>query len=1289
MLELLRQGLNIEELIGDLNTLVKGIQEQDDYNEKLQKQQQQKSKQQEDKTSKKQEEGDKTQQKENLTDKQKQFVSKSKEEIAAEIDALDTWPAVAGWLGQYDLISNSDILVRYHNKKGGDTVTEYNDSLVPEIVQDFNGNPSETKDRIKEVSLELHDEFSNEEESSSKESNKQKGGEEEVSSNDIEQSFDEDETSSEEELPSAQSDEADETPIQEDLDKQDEDLPNTEVSSYNDETRILPPITSEQTPKEAVTPMTTGTQIINTNQGNSNAENSHFPQTPLGQEDALSVGRRETLYDINDLKKGKATSRSSEFRFDQNQGIWTTKGREFVENGDLNRLQEYWAKTHNGQKLPIRLVRIHHGGDFNVYDDATKNAKVRKAFYRDALFAAVEIPNGFKLTDPPGLKEYKDSEGKEHAEYYTTVTDEAKGGKRTSMLILGMITANKDNPQLQEALKILNDSKVEGQKGKPQKGVVNLAYDNQLEILQKSHPDAEIKRLDYFSPKITLNLEWIFSGRIIKSNERNPKVKERDFVTEGFNDCVLTEKEYKQLSEKYTPFEIAVIAASEITFGNLEVTEDTVTVAPNTFRYQFYNSLQYSKANNQGTIWIKTKESDGRIYYKGVKLKAFDSSYAVDFDQATQENSPIAARLKQAIVNMVKTNKENGGTLDEWKQQLAEIQRYIYVPKTQGKRMFISKEGFSITKSGKKIAFDSPDAAKDIYELIRSTGYTFTLGLDQKLTLKEIIDSNILTTDLAQIHNAGASFLVSSVTKGVNDSINIVPSQMAKQLREGEIQHTGISRFDPTRGQMSYITVTVPEMANNKYYVTLDEKENRVWFLQEGERHEHGRDTQITDASQIAILDQALFVHNVIYDAQRNSVNRVGVLWNIINQRNLYPYKGIKYSIIKGRKMGTDSNIYFPFMLGGNVAYMDLNFKVYSPSTDPNIQSVYTQIQNLTTNSKAALELLSATEGKKVTPYNKGVTVDENSYEVDETNENIHRIGFKRENKKGELQPAYIDVTPEDLNIDEEYIRSVLGDDVPDEEVKETLKQFIAAPRIRIMSITYDRSSNLITAAIKLYQEDGKTLYEVDGDTFLGYNGLNATFKDDDEISINLNSNSPVGLKDLISKGSIPFKMDWTPGEITKEKQVSEEKTEKKEEKAKTEIPTEKPSKSLQEAFGNTSQETSAEESPTEQPEAEQPKKETSEEEGEKPPQINSPVDEDPFLSGNFSGFEEINPSSTLDVPDELVNTVADITETDTDEVTVKMMEDSKKALVSEAVELYNSGQQQEAIQKLKDNLFC
>jgi hypothetical protein len=31
--------------------------------------------------------------------------------------------------------------------------------------------------------------------------------------------------------------------------------------------------------------------------------------------------------------------------------------------------------------------------------------------------------------------------------------------------------------------------------------------------------------------------------------------------------------------------------------------------------------------------------------------------------------------------------------------------------------------------------------------------------------------------------------------------------------------------------------------------------------------------------------------------------------------------------------------------------------------------------------------------------------------------------------------------------------------------------------------------------------------------------------------------------------------------------------------------------------------------------------------------------------------------------------------EVDTDEVTVKMMEDSKKALVSEAVELYNSGQ--------------
>jgi hypothetical protein len=113
------------------------------------------------------------------------------------------------------------------------------------------------------------------------------------------------------------------------------------------------------------------------------------------------------------------------------------------------------------------------------------------------------------------------------------------------------------------------------------------------------------------------------------------------------------------------------------------------------------------------------------------------------------------------------------------------------------------------------------------------------------------------------------------------------------------------------------------------------------------------------------------------------------------------------------------------------------------------------------------------------------------------------------------------------------------------------------------MSITYDRSSNIVTAAVTLRQEDGKTLYEVDGDTFLGYNGLDATFKDEDEVPINLNSNSPVGLKDLISRGSIPFKMDWTPGEVAKEKQVSEEKTEKKEEKAKTETPTEKPSKSL------------------------------------------------------------------------------------------------------------------------------
>ena len=1271
-----------QDLLQKVDNLVKGIKAQEAYDENLKKQQQQKTDSKKKETKEEKENEVETE----LEGGQKEFAKKSEKETIDELQPLNTWPDIARWLSVYDIFS--PLIKRYVYEDTDDNRELSQDDFdagFSKIMQDFQGNPAESKVKIESIVLDLHRKLSNSKAGNTGKSSTVKK-EEEVTSDEVEELFPDEEEYQEKEDNEGKteiiSDEIEETP--QEFEKQDEDIADVGgVSTYNDDTRNVAPTVSNQSQQGNVPPMTTGTQLISTNQGNSNAENNHFPQTPLGQEDALSVGRVETLYDIEGLKEGKAIPRSSKFGFDQGQGIWTTKGREFVENGDLNRLQEYWAKEYNGQKLPIRLVRIHHSGNFEG------NVAAMNTFYRDVLFAAVEIPDGFKLTDMPNPKSYN---GK--TEYFTTVTKE--GGQQTSMLILGIITASKKNQQLQNALEILNDSKIEGQKGKPKKGVVNQAYDTQLKLLKKSYPDAGIQRLHYFSPSITLDLEWIFSGRIIKSNERNPEVKERDFVTEGFQDCVLTEKEYKQLDDKYTPFEIAIIAASEITFGNIEKTEDTVTVPPNTFRYQFYNSLQYSKANNQGTIWIKTKEADGRIYYKGVKLKSFDSSYAVDFDQATQENSPIAARLKQAIINMVETNRNHdGGTIEDWKQQLAQLQKYIYVPKTQGKRMFISKEGFSITKGGRKISFDEEDAAKQIYERIRSVGYTFTLGLDQKLTLKQIIDSNVLTTDLAQIHNAGASFLVSSVTskRGV---VTTVPSQMAQDLREGKITSTGLSRYDPTKGQLSYIKVNAPEMGNNQYYVTFDEKGNRVWFIQKGERHQYGRDEQVTDDVDIAILNQALEIHNIKYNAQRSTVNRLGMIYNIVNQRNLY--KDIRYKIAKGKKTGTDSQIYFSFQLGGNTAYMDLDFKVYSPGSGPE----YTAIQNLSTNPKEALELLSESQGKKALNWNKGVVVDEDSEEELDTEENVYKIAFKRKDEKtGGWRRTYIDILPEDLNIDEEWMRSVLGNDYSDDVIKETLKQFKQAPRIRVMALYYNKDSNQMFADIRLYQEDGRTRYKVDGDTFLYQNGIDATFEyvtdnEDNRVPINLESKSSVKLKDIISQGSKPFKYDWTPGEISKEDESDSVEGKPKQQKRtkqnldNVENASQDTPVSLWGAFGEQPKGV-VEDTPV-QPSG----KEASESPGSKSSEIVSSFDEDPLLNGILPDSGSVEQSTTIqyedggaiDVPERLINVVAEGNMAE-EEVIDLMLQQDKKGKVQEAIRLFNEGSEQEAINLLKDTLFC
>lgn len=444
--------------------------------------------------------------------------------------------------------------------------------------------------------------------------------------------------------------------------------------------------------------------------------------------DALAVNRDGAGYDIDDLKdksKRKATKNTKHWA---NRVLEACKTQEFIDSGELAQLIENARR--NGKTPIFRFVQIkgNHWGDESI-GKANHEAD-------NGLFIAVELP--------------LNSEGKPiNVNGKTSEARTRQLGKNTYMQVLGYVS-----PKSSKRYKnLLNEVK---------KQIDNVEAGLSTE-------DREGKK-SYFiveASDIQTDVELIFSGRMVKSNERFPDVGERDFRD------IVTDENGKIISQEG---KIQIVAyrreQGPIVIGK-PIGDKIVPL--NKLREQ----SPQTRGDRSGTPWIRVKEADGKVYHKAVSVKAFDENYK-------EGGTYYDDRISEAIKELIDAEDIKG-----YKKALSDLQKYIYIPKNE--KLFISPKDKTLRKGSDSISLEDA-SVEDVKNFIKQFGYRFTFG-NNDATVDNIIESNILTTDLAQIRNANASFFVSEVEVDKDGNWEKIPSEQVKEFVSLGIPHTGSREF--------------------------------------------------------------------------------------------------------------------------------------------------------------------------------------------------------------------------------------------------------------------------------------------------------------------------------------------------------------------------------------------------------------------------------------------------------------------------------------------------------------
>lgn len=289
------------------------------------------------------------------------------------------------------------------------------------------------------------------------------------------------------------------------------------------------------------------------------------------------------------------------------------------------------------------------------------------------------------------------------------------------------------------------------------------AYNSIFGVVMDSYNDfikdnSSINSSLYISP-LSTQVTHIYSGRMVKSTEENPEVTFRDVTKE---------------------FMRGRPAKFGICYPNLEFKTPTLNNGEIIVQPNLNNTNP-----REGSIYLMTKEADGRWYPKAVRLKRFtQSEYPLDI----YGDTPIMNSIREALKILVNPNET------QYRKALAkfELESYLVFPKNHD--LVFTKEGNILSVKG--IKNNIAGNASTIEEAVENT---INALMDETLNLRfafstyktiessyidDILESGIIETDLYQPSNVNASFDIASIDnigKPIVDEEQIIVGHTGRQ----------------------------------------------------------------------------------------------------------------------------------------------------------------------------------------------------------------------------------------------------------------------------------------------------------------------------------------------------------------------------------------------------------------------------------------------------------------------------------------------------------------------------
>ncbi len=454
------------------------------------------------------------------------------------------------------------------------------------------------------------------------------------------------------------------------------------------------------------------------------------PKRKAAPDESLRAASKE---DLEDITKGKSTLQGAENKEEDIKAVKELAKRELENrNNPPVHSEDDDSNEGNSESNAVTKENTLSGymrswavTQFN-FDDL-KNRSTRRAVpYRDPRVPKLIELGAFEFVDSGKLGDLF-NENNDIPIHYITV---ASGPLKATPLLAIEVTG-----------KVIPINAITAQDGKQYQVVGTLgfnkdntestrAYNELVDYLSDERGEDSSQ---YFVSNMTNKIRHIYSGRMVKSTETDT-VRQRSLKA-----ILHGEKPYFGIYYKNGDFRTPTLGA-----------EDEIV------------PLNENNGNpREGSLWLMTKEADGRYYAKSLKVSRFNSSYDLEANRET----PLVQRIIDDIKDVLDPNKS------DYQRSLAkyDLEEILYFPEgttllfnkpTDSDEVIVSISGF---ENNIGAGLDTEEKVEAILDALQSDELDLRFQVStSKLTdsdyVEDLLNSNILTTDILQLHNVNASF---------------------------------------------------------------------------------------------------------------------------------------------------------------------------------------------------------------------------------------------------------------------------------------------------------------------------------------------------------------------------------------------------------------------------------------------------------------------------------------------------------------------------------------------------